>query len=171
MPPCRSHQRRAATSGNRSGPVSHWLRTSHPALRLQKIRRWRTIITMQSVTAVLLILFIVLYATPLAAAPAHAHPYLMPPAEKQRLLERLRSNESARRQFEAMKEASNQGKFVDAALVFALEADEKSAEVVRRHLLEQVRSRTPSLDADIATGGHRENNMEFYWDTRSEGRR
>ena len=120
---------------------------------------------MQSVTAVLLVLFTILYATPLAAAPAHAHPYLMPPAEKQRLLERLRSNESARRQFEAMKEAANKGNFADAALVFALEADQKSADVVRRHLLEHVRYRTPSVDADIAAGGHRENNMEFYWDT------
>ncbi len=90
---------------------------------------------------------------------------LMQPAEKQRLLERLRSNESARRQSEAMKEAANKGKFADAALVFALEADQKPADVVRRHLLAHVRSRTPSLDAGIAAGGHRENNLEFYWDT------
>src|SRR6266498_3328787 len=90
---------------------------------------------------------------------------LMQPAEKQRLLERLRSNESARRQSEAMKEAANKGKCADAALVFALEADQKPADVVRRHLLAHVRSRTPSLDAGIAAGGHRENNLEFYWDT------
>jgi heparinase II/III-like protein len=89
----------------------------------------------------------------------------MPPAEKQRLLDHLRSNKAAHRQFEAMKTRAEQGKFVDAALEFALEGNQKAADVVRRHLLEHVRSRTASLDADIAAGGHRENNMEFYWDT------
>ena len=114
---------------------------------------------------VLLVLFAILSPTSLAVAPARAHPHVMPPAEKQRLLERLRSNESARKQFEAMKAAANQGKSVEAALVFALEGNHKFADLVRRHLLDHVRDRTPSLDADIAAGGHRENNMEFYWDT------
>src|SRR5215831_14428357 len=114
---------------------------------------------------VLPVLFTILFTTPLIAAPAHDHPYLMPPGEKQRLLERLRSNEAARRQFETFKTRSNEGKFVDAAVVFAVEGNQKSADIVRKHLLEYVRSRTRSLDADIAAGGHRENNMEFYWDT------
>jgi hypothetical protein len=106
-----------------------------------------------------------LWALPLTAAPAHPHPYLMPPAEKQRLLERLRSSEDARRQFEGIKARANQGKFADAALVFALEGGQKFSDIVRRHLLEHVRSRSPKLDEDIAAGGHREGNMEFYWDT------
>ena len=114
---------------------------------------------------VLLALFAISRAMPVVAAPAHGHPYLMPPAEKQRLLDHLRSNKAARKQFEAMKTRAEQGKFVDAALVFALEGNQKTAGVVRRHLLEHVRYRTPSVDADIAAGGHRENNMEFYWDT------
>ena len=54
--------------------------------------------------ATLTVLFVLLGALanvgPLRAAPAHPHPYLMPPAEKQRLTERLRSNQSARQQFE-----------------------------------------------------------------------
>ncbi len=116
-------------------------------------------------TFVLPVIFTILCPTPLIPAPARVHPYLMPPAEKQRLLERLRSSESAREQFEAIKTRANQGNFVDAALVFALEGNQKSADIVRGHLLDQVRSRTASLDADISAGGHRENNMEFYWDT------
>ena len=36
------------------------------------------------------------------AAPAHPRPFLMPPAEKARLLKRTRSNESARKQYEAI---------------------------------------------------------------------
>jgi hypothetical protein len=114
--------------------------------------------------SVLLVLFTIL-RTPLAAAPAHPHPYLMPPAEKQRLLERLRSNESARKQFEAMKAKASQEKFADAAVVFALEGDPKFSEMVRRHLLQVLRERSARLDEDIAAGGHREGNMEFYWDT------
>src|SRR5438094_741834 len=54
-----------------------------------------------------------LWSLHLAAAPAHPQPYLMPPVEKQRLLERLRSSESARKQFEAIKARANQGKFAD----------------------------------------------------------
>lgn len=117
------------------------------------------------VAFVLRVLLIILCAASSGAAPAHDHPYLMPPAEKQRLLERLRTNETARRQFEIIKARANQGGFVDAALVFALEGDHKLAETVRKHLLQHVRERTRSLDEDIAAGGHRENNMEFYWDT------
>ena len=105
------------------------------------------------------------WAPHLAAAPAHPHPYLMPPAEKQRLLERLRSSETARQQIEAIKARANQGKFADAALVFALEGGQESADTVRRHLLELVHYRSPRLDEDIAAGGHREGNMDFYWDT------
>jgi hypothetical protein len=89
----------------------------------------------------------------------------MPPAEKERLLERLRSSPTSRNQFEPIKARANQGKFADAALVFALEGEQKFAATVRRHLLEHVRSRSRSLDEDIAAGGHREGNMEFYWDT------
>src|SRR5436190_17217128 len=84
---------------------------------------------------VLLVLFTILRATPVVAAPAHGHPYLMPPAAKQRLVDHLRSNEAARKQFEAMKTRAEQGKVVEAALVFGLEGKQKAAEVVRRHLL------------------------------------
>jgi hypothetical protein len=105
------------------------------------------------------------WALHLEAAPAHSHPYLMPPAEKERLLERLRSSETARKQFEAMKVRASQGKFADAALVFALEGNQKSADTVRRHLLGVVRDRGKRLDEDVAAGGHREGNMDFYWDT------
>jgi hypothetical protein len=112
-----------------------------------------------------LVLFTILCASHSVAVPAHEHPYLMPPAEKQRLLERVRSNEGARGQFDTIKTRANQGRFVDAALVFALEGNQKSADIVRKHLLDHVRERTRSLDEDIAAGGHRENNMEFYWDT------
>lgn len=101
----------------------------------------------------------------LAAAPAHPHPYLMPPAEKHRLLERVRTNDVARQQFEAMKARAEEGKFADAALVFALEGGERTAATVRSHLLQMVRYRAPRLEEDIAAGGHRENNMDFYWDT------
>jgi hypothetical protein len=113
----------------------------------------------------LLLAFAFLGPTRLPAAPAHEHPYLLPSAEKRRLLERLGSNEAVRRQFETIKTRARQGKFADAALVFALEGNEKSADIVRKHLLNHVRERTRSLDADIAAGGHRENNMELYWDT------
>ena len=101
----------------------------------------------------------------LVAAPAHPHPYLMPPAEKQRLLERLRSSEAARTQYEAIKARADQGQFTDAALVFALEGGQKPADAVRRHLMETVQYRHPRLDEDVAAGGHREGNMDFYWDT------
>jgi hypothetical protein len=101
----------------------------------------------------------------LMGAPAHPHPYLMPPAEKQRLVERIRSNESARQQFETIKTRAREGKFADAALVFALDGDPKFSGVVRKHLLQVIRERSKGLDEDIAAGGHREGNMEFYWDT------
>src|SRR5262245_34019469 len=101
----------------------------------------------------LLVVFANLWGVNLAAAPAHPHPYLMPPAEKQRLLERLRSSAPARQQYESIKARAREGKFADAALVYALEEDENSAKTVRRHLLEQVRSRSRSLDEDIAAGG------------------
>ncbi len=89
----------------------------------------------------------------------------MPPAEKERLLERVRSTETVRKQYEAIKARAHDGKFAEAALVFALDGDQKSFETARRHLLELVRYRGPRLDEDIAAGGHREGNMEFYWDT------
>src|SRR5215216_6100764 len=92
----------------------------------RKIGRRRTIMAMRNLTQaafVLLVLFTILCASPSVAAPAPDHPYLIPPAEKQRLLERLRSNEAARRQFETIKTRANQGKFVDAALLFALEGN------------------------------------------------
>src|SRR5262245_5391869 len=137
---------------------------------------WRTarilssvsIITMRKAVLSVLNLVVILAGLQggrLAAAPAHPHPYLMPPAEKQRLLERLRSNESVRKQFEAMKARASEGKFADAAIVFALEGDRKFAEIVRRHLLQVLRERSARLDEDIAAGGHREGNMDFYWDT------
>jgi len=113
----------------------------------------------------LLVVIANFWALHLAAAPAHPHPYLIPPAEKQRLLERLRSSEAVREQYEAIKARANQGKFTDAALVFALEGRQVSSDTVRRHLLELVRYRGPRLDEDIAAGGHREGNMDFYWDT------
>ena len=90
--------------------------------------------------------------TQLNAAPGHPHPYLMPPAEKQRLLQRIKTNEIAREQYEQIKARANQGKFGDAALVFALEGGEKHAATVRSHLLQLVRYRTPRLDDDIAAG-------------------
>jgi len=113
----------------------------------------------------LLVVLANLWGGHLAAAPAHPHPYLMPPAEKQRLLERLRSSETARKEYEAIKARANQGKFADAALVFALEGGQKSSDTVRGHLLELVRYRSQHLAEDIAAGGHREGNMDFYWDT------
>jgi hypothetical protein len=121
----------------------------------------------QATRTALLVLFGALAnVLPLTGAPAHPHPYLMPPAEKQRLVDRLRSNESARRQFETIKAQAREGKFADdAALAFALEGDAKFSEVVRRHLLKVIRERSKDLDEDIAAGGHRERNMEFYWDT------
>jgi len=99
------------------------------------------------------------------AAPSHPHPYLMPHAEKQRLLERIRTSEIARKQYEEIKARADQGKFDDAALVFALEGGENRVAPVRNHLLQLVRHRNPHLDEDIAAGGHREGNMDFYWDT------
>src|SRR5262245_31715602 len=143
----------------------HWV--TH-VLRLKKSRvptHYHCMRNRTQAALLLVVIFTLLRPTLLPAAPAHDHPYLMPPAEKQRLLERLRSNEAARRQFDTIKSRANQGKFVDAALVFALEGDQKPADIVRKHLLGHVRERTRSLDADIAAGGHRENNMEFYWDT------
>jgi len=113
----------------------------------------------------LVLVLALLRAGHLAAAPAHPHPYLMPPAEKERLLERVRSSDPARKQFEAIKARAKEGTFGDAALVFALEGDQKAAATVRRHLLDLVRYRGPRLDEDIAAGGHREGNMDFYWDT------
>ena len=98
----------------------------------------------------LLVVLANLWGGHLAAAPAHPHPYLMPPAEKQRLLERLRSSETARKEYEAIKARANQGKFADAALVFALEGGQKSSDTVRGHLLELVRYRSQHLDAAIA---------------------
>lgn len=101
----------------------------------------------------------------LHAAPGHPHPYLMPPAEKRRLLERIRTSETACRQYEEIKVRAGQGKPGDAALVFALEGDDTYVVPVRNHLLQVVEYRGPRLDEDIAAGGHREGNMEFYWDT------
>ena len=63
------------------------------------------------------------------AGADQAHPYLRPPSEKERLLERLHSSETVRKQFDSMKVQAAQGKFVEAALVFALEGDRKSFEV------------------------------------------
>ncbi len=99
------------------------------------------------------------------AEPSHPHPYLMPPFEKQRLLERIQKNDTFRKQFEKIKERADQGKFADSALVFALESGTKYAEIVCQHLLQLVRYREPRLDEDILAGGHREGNMDFYWDT------
>ena len=121
---------------------------------------------MRKATQVVFVLFGALAnLLPLMGAPVHPHPYLLPPAEKQRLTERLRTNDSARQQFEAIKTRAKEGKFADAALAFALEGGPKFSEVVRRHLLQVLRERTKGLDEDIAAGGHRERNMEFYWDT------
>ena len=123
-------------------------------------------VRMRKVTRAVFALVVVLANLfPLVGAPAHPHPYLMPPVEKERLLERLRSSETVRKQFEMIKGRAKEGKLTDAALVFALEGDRRSAETVRRRLLEVVRSRSKGLDEDIAAGGHREGNMEFYWDT------
>ena len=106
-----------------------------------------------------------LWSVSLKAAPAHSHPYLMPPAEKQRLLQRIRTSEIAGRQYQEIKARADQGQPGDAALVFALEGDPKYVAAVRNHLLQLVRYRGPRLDEDIAAGGHREGNMGFYWDT------
>src|SRR5262245_24620445 len=111
----------------------------------------------------LLVLLAELWGGHLAAAPAH--PHLVPSAEKDRLLERLRTSAAARKQYESIKARANQGKFAEAALVFGLEGEQKFADIVRHQLLGHVRSRSRSLDEDIAAGGHREGNMEFYWDT------
>src|SRR5687767_7159915 len=102
---------------------------------------------------------------PLIGAPAHPHPYLMPPEERQRVVDRLRTNQNARAHFETIKTRAKEGKFADAALAFALEGDPQFSERVRRHLLQVLRERSKGLDEDIAAGGHRERNMEFYWDT------
>ena len=59
----------------------------------------------------LLAAFTVMSGGSLAAAPAHPHPYLMPPAEKQRLLERLRSKAGAT-QYEALKARADQGQLM-----------------------------------------------------------
>jgi len=99
------------------------------------------------------------------AAPAHPRPFLMPPAEKARLLERIRSNEAARKQYEAIKARADHGSPGDAALVYALEGGQRYADAVRKSLLEKVRYRAPRLEEDIVAGGHREGNMDFYWDT------
>jgi len=99
------------------------------------------------------------------AAPAHPRPFLMPPAEKRRLLERTRSNESARKQYEEIKARADGGSPGDTALVYALEGGRRYADTVRRSLLEKVRYRGPRLEEDVAAGGHREGNMDFYWDT------
>jgi hypothetical protein len=106
-----------------------------------------------------------LWAGHLAAAPPHPHPYLLPPAEKQRLLERIGKHEIARKQYQEIKVRADRGQPGDAALVFALEGDRKYVASVRNHLLQLVKYRNPRLDEDIAAGGHREGNMDFYWDT------
>ncbi|MDQ1317018.1 MAG: hypothetical protein QG588_667, partial [Candidatus Poribacteria bacterium] len=98
-------------------------------------------------------------------SPSHPHPYLMPPDEKQRLLDRINISEAFSNQYSKIKECADQGKFSDAALVFALEGGEKYVAIVRNHLLQLVEYRSPRLDEDISAGGHREGNMDFYWDT------
>ncbi|HGE70833.1 TPA: hypothetical protein ENX78_08370 [Candidatus Poribacteria bacterium] len=101
----------------------------------------------------------------LSAKPSHPHPYLMPPAEKQRLLKSINENEMVRKQFDKIKERADQGNFYDSALVFAIEGGEKYANITKNHLLRLVEYRSPRLDEDILAGGHREGNMDFYWDT------
>src|SRR6185503_8756462 len=106
---------------------------SYSCRACKKIGRRRSIIGMRNLAQfafVLLVLFTILRASGAVVAPAHGHPYLMPPAEKQRLLEQIRSNKEARKQFEAMQSRAEQGKFVDAALVFALEGNQKAVDVV-----------------------------------------
>lgn len=101
----------------------------------------------------------------LSNEPSHSHPYLLPPSEKQRLLERISTNPIFHNQYERIKERAEVGNFSDSALVFALEGEGKYAKNVRNHLIQLVEYRGPRLDEDILAGGHREGNMDFYWDT------
>ncbi len=80
-------------------------------------------------------------------------------------MKRISTNTVFRDQYEKIKERAEKGNFSDSALVFVLEGGEKYANIVRNYLIQLVEYRSPSLDEDISAGGHREGNMDFYWDT------
>ena len=109
--------------------------------------------------------FFLVCATAAAETAPRRRPYLFPDSERQRVLDRIARFDWASRQYEAIKAGADRGDPGDAALVHALEGGDHYAARVREHLLAWVRRSTPSLDADIAAGGHRENNMYWYWNT------
>ena len=131
-------------------------------------RQWRQIIVLKNWAYILSALGFLLGNIGFGvadAAPAHSRPFLMPKAAKERILERIRSNAEAQHQYQEIKMRADSGKPGDAAIVYSLEGGDRYAQAVCKNLLEIVRYRTPRLDDDISAGGHREGNMDFYWDT------
>jgi len=66
--------------------------------------------------------------------PAHERPYFMPPAERQRILDLVRTQTWAKAEHERLRAAADKGQGFPAGLLYALEGDARHLEAARKYL-------------------------------------